>query len=163
MSLGIFALTVVAAFLASLLSWLVTRPVAWRQLKRGWFRLCYSCALRKFRGLLSVVEDLFGQWDDRVVTASALQELATELDSLSVFPPAIVKGEHAGDVLRSELIWLRDHMAPHRDGASADQALALARRIYARSARRTRTPRHAQVAAATEESEKRRRSCRVLR
>ena len=84
---------------------LVTRPAVWRSIQRCWYRLCYRCALGRFRSLDGRIEGVREQERTESVNPAALALLAADLEALSVYPPAI-RGERVSTQLRHELTYL---------------------------------------------------------
>ena len=84
---------------------LLARPTVWRWMQQRWYRLFYRCALRKFRELGPQVEGLREQEAVGPVNSAARAAVATDLEALSVFPPAL-RGQRGEDHLSEELTYL---------------------------------------------------------
>ena len=97
----------------------------WRCTQQLWYRLCYRCALRKFRELGPRVEGLREQEAVGPVNSAARGAVATDLEALSVFPPAL-RGLRGEDHLSKELTYLHACITASEDYLS----LPLARKTF---------------------------------
>ena len=97
----------------------------WRCTQQLWYRLCYRCALRKFRELGPRVEGLREQEAVGPVNSAARGAVATDLEALSVFPPAL-RGLRGEDHLSKELTYLHACITASEDYLS----LPVARKTF---------------------------------
>ena len=114
----------------------LTRPAVVHWFWRAWYRLCPTYALRDFRALAPLVEGLQAQDAESDVDSTALGALATALEALSVFPPAIGR-RHARSELRKELCYVATCMGLYAadDHRLEDYlSLPLARKRFAKGA-----------------------------
>lgn len=115
------------------LRWMCAR--SWR----AWYWLRPARALHDFRSLAPLVEGLQAQEAEGDVNSAALAALATALESLPVFPPAVGR-RHARSALAKELSYLATCMGFHaseghlRSGSEDYLSLPLARKRFAKGA-----------------------------
>ena len=120
---------------------LLTQPalIRWMYIKSRqlWYRLRPKRALRDFQELGGLVQGLQAQDAEGDVDPTALRSFATELETLSIFPPAI-RRTHARSALKKELCYLATCMGVHaEDGHEIEDylSLPLAQKRFAKGAR----------------------------